>query len=147
MSTFSCDPAGESDAASPRDTHPDGPGLVSVFDDIEHQVLVIEPSLRDANRHLRDLLGACPQSVTGEWIRIDDAGSIVLNIDLAGLGQLATTCGRLAARADDDGDGSLLGTGRDSTAWVSGSDGYVPEPSSPHLPTGAELRHRDSRGS
>ncbi len=42
----------------------------------------IEPIARDLNRHLTDLLGACPVGDTGAWVLIveDNVGNILLQL-------------------------------------------------------------------
>lgn len=150
MSSHTSDPIGDPspDHLHPDLEHPDLEALSRSHSAIENEYLVIDPSLRDANRQLRDLFGACTHSSTGDWIDLDEDGSAVLHGGLDGVRRLAEKCRRLVADVEAGQWERPTSGPRGIADWVSGLHGYSGdgEPS-PHLPTGAQLRHRDSRES
>ena len=148
MSSHTSDPIGDPspDHLHPDLEHPDLEDLSRSHSTIEIEYLVIEPALRDANRQMRDLFGACAHSGAGDWIELADDGTAILHGGLDGVRHLAEKCRRLAADVEA-GQWERPTPGPRGTAdWVSGLHGYGAdgEPS-PHLPTGARLRRRDSR--
>lgn len=146
MSSHSHDPfiGGHFDSPDDQAESPDqGPD----FESIAQNFFVIEPTLRDANRHLRDLVGPCPLSGDGDWIWLDEAGQAVVHGGLDGVRRLADQCRRASADIDDDMCDRQDVRDQERTLWVSGRIGNtVSDPVSPHLPTGAQLRSRDNRG-
>lgn len=143
MSTHADDPFGDPSLGHrPHDLPP----IEADTDRIETEFFVLEPTLRDANRSLRDLLGPCPWSNDGNWMWLDHDGRAVLHGGIDGMRGLADKCRRLAVLDLDARPEQRPVNSLDGTYWVSGALTYECDaPSSPHLPTGARLRRHDSR--
>ena len=145
MSSHSCEPFGDRPSDSPDDPRRSLDQNVD-FDSVVEDFFVVEPTLRDANRHLRDLLGPCPLSGDGDWVWLDQDGHAVIHGGLNGIRRLADRCRTVAADDEDGIGGRPESDSRERTFWVNGRLGRADvDPASPHLPTGAQLRRRDSR--
>ncbi|MFM9225260.1 MAG: hypothetical protein ACKOQ1_01295, partial [Actinomycetota bacterium] len=68
MSSHTSDPIGD---PSPDHLHPDLVELDRSHDSIADGFFEIDPALRDANRHLRDVFGPCGHSASGDWVHLD----------------------------------------------------------------------------
>lgn len=148
MSSHTSDPIGDPspDHHHPDLEHPDLEALSRSHDTIANEYLVLDPAVRDANRQLRDLFGACGYSGTGDWIDLDDDGNAVLHGGLDGLRRLAEKCRHLVAEVEAGRWERPSQGPHGKTEWLSGLEGYRADGApSPHLPTGAQLRRRDSR--
>ena len=53
------------------------------IEEIEKVVLDLEPKIRDLNRHMIDVLGACPENETGNWAYLarTEAGEFVIGFE------------------------------------------------------------------
>ena len=60
----------------------DSPEISASLAELHHKITSIEPIARDLNRHLTDMLGACPVGDTGSWVVLveDNAGNILLQL-------------------------------------------------------------------
>lgn len=90
MSTQSHDPFGDPSLAD----------LTATFDAITDRVQRVEPIVRDFNRRMRDVFGACPSSANGEWLSLDDSGELIWNADLVDVFRLSTGLAGLARLVD-----------------------------------------------
>lgn len=143
MSSHTSDPIGD---PSPDHLHPDLVELDRSHDSIADGYFEIDPALRDANRHLRDVFGPCGHSESGDWVHLDGGGNVVIHGGLAGLRRLAERCRIVAADVEGGEWERRDPSPRADTFWVSGQYGSTTvDPVSPHLPTGAKLRDKDNR--
>jgi hypothetical protein len=92
MSTQSCDPFGDPSREDKVDAVPTDlmveMGQIGV--QIERRVQVTEPIVRDFNRRMHDVFGACASSADGSWATIDTAGEVVVSIGLDDIFRLST---------------------------------------------------------
>lgn len=71
-----------------------------------HQLVTsVEPTVRDLNRHLRDLLGPCPVGDHSTWVQVSESGdgSVVLQLPALPVSEalrLSSALANIAARVD-----------------------------------------------
>lgn len=90
MSAQSHDPFGDPSLAE----------LTGAFDAITDRVQRIEPVIRDFNRRMRDVFGACASSPTGEWVSLDESGRLTWQAGLTDVFHLSTGLAGIARLVD-----------------------------------------------
>lgn len=95
MSTHPNDP---SNGFNPSEHGINAEDLGQIMANAEFRLLDSEPKVRDFNRNIADLLGECPNTATGNWLTLNEDGSVTFHIELVDVLRLSTAFQKIAER-------------------------------------------------
>ena len=95
MSTHPNDP---SNGFNPSEHGINAEDLGQILANAELRLLDSEPKVRDFNRNIADLLGECPNTATGNWLTLNEDGSVTFHIELVDVLRLSTAFQKIAER-------------------------------------------------
>jgi hypothetical protein len=87
MSTHPNDPT---NGFNPSEHGINAEDLEQILTNAEFRLLDSEPKVRDFNRNIADLLGECPNTATGNWLTLNEDGTVTFHIHLVDVLRLST---------------------------------------------------------